>query len=84
MLTVICKKITILQTMSKKYSEIKTKLKIEITKTENNDLAHLTHYLQNHKNGVSQCLKPMATSYRVRGECPTRQLAKAKNRIISS
>ena len=49
--------------MSKKYSEIKTKLKIEITKTENNDLAHLTHYLQNHKNGVSQCFKPMATSY---------------------
>ena len=63
MLTVICKKITILQTMSKKYSEIKTKLKIEITKTENNDLAHLTHYFQNHQNGVSQYFKPTATSY---------------------
>ena len=56
-------KITILQTMSKKYSEIKTKLKIEITKTESNALAHLTHYFQNHQNGVSQYFKPIAASY---------------------
>ena len=49
--------------MSKKYSDIKTKLKIEITKTESNDLAHLTHFFQNHKNGVSQYFKPTAQNY---------------------
>lgn len=49
--------------MSKKYSDIKNKLKLEITKTENNDLAHLTHFFQNHKNGVSQYYRPTATSY---------------------
>jgi DNA (cytosine-5)-methyltransferase 1 len=49
--------------MSKKYSDIKIKLKLEITKTENNDLAHLTHFFQNHKNGVSQYFKPTATTY---------------------
>ena len=49
--------------MSKKYSDIKIKLKLEITKTENNDLAHLTHFFQNHKNGVSQYYKLTATTY---------------------
>ena len=49
--------------MSKKYSDIKSKLKLEITKTENNDLAHLTHFFQNHKNGVSQYYRPTATTY---------------------
>ncbi len=49
--------------MSKKYSDIKNKLKLEITKTENNDLAHLTHFFQNNKNGVSQYYKPTATIY---------------------
>jgi DNA (cytosine-5)-methyltransferase 1 len=49
--------------MSKKYSDIKHKLNLEITKTENNDLAHLTHYFQNHKNGVSQYFKATAASY---------------------
>lgn len=49
--------------MSKKYSDIKNKLKLEITKTENNDLAHLTHFFQNHKNGVSQYYRPTATTY---------------------
>lgn len=49
--------------MSKKYSDIKNKLKLEITKTENNDLAHLTHFFQNHKNGVSQYYKKTATNY---------------------
>ena len=49
--------------MSKKYSDIKNKLKLEITKAENNDLAHLTHFFQNHKNGISQYFKPTATSY---------------------
>lgn len=49
--------------MSKKYSDIKSKLKIEVSKTSDNDLAHLTHYFQNHKNGVSQYFKPTATRY---------------------
>jgi DNA (cytosine-5)-methyltransferase 1 len=49
--------------MSKKYSDIKVKLKIEVSKTTDNDLAHLTHYFQNHLNGVSQYFKPTATNY---------------------
>jgi len=49
--------------MSTKYSDIKNKLKLEITKSENNDLAHLTHFFQNHKNGVSQYYRPTATNY---------------------
>jgi DNA (cytosine-5)-methyltransferase 1 len=49
--------------MSKKYSDIKVKLKIEVSKTTENDLAHLTHYFQNHQNGVSQYFKPTATNY---------------------
>ena len=49
--------------MSKKYSDIKTKLKLEIAKTENKDLAHLTHFFQNHKNGVSQYYRYTATAY---------------------
>ena len=35
-----------------KYSTIKKKLKIEIDKVEDNGLAHLTHYFQNHVNGI--------------------------------
>ena len=49
--------------MSKKYSDIKNKLKLEITKTENNDLANLTHFFQNHKNGVSHYYRSTATAY---------------------
>jgi len=49
--------------MIKKYSDIKAKLKIEVGKLSDNNLAHLTHYFQNHKNGVSQFFKPTATSY---------------------
>jgi DNA (cytosine-5)-methyltransferase 1 len=49
--------------MSKKYSDIKAKLHIEVKKTTDNDLAHLTHYFQNHKNGVSQFFKSTATTY---------------------
>lgn len=49
--------------MSKKYSDIKTKLKIEVTKTTDNGLAHLTHYFQNHKNGISQYFQPYAKTY---------------------
>ena len=49
--------------MSKKYSEIKAKLQIDISKSTDNGLAHLTHYFQNHKNGVSHYFKPSATTY---------------------
>lgn len=51
--------------MPKKYSDIKKKLKIEVDKKTNIDsgLAHLTHYFQNHTNGVSQYFKPSATKY---------------------
>jgi DNA (cytosine-5)-methyltransferase 1 len=49
--------------MRKKYSEIKAKLQIEVNKTTDNDLAHLTHYFQNHKNGVSQYFQPTAKAY---------------------
>lgn len=48
--------------MSKNYTDIKARLKIEVDKKTTNDLAHLTHYFQNHKNGVSQYFKPIATS----------------------
>jgi len=46
-----------------KYSEIRQKLKIEVDKKTDNGLAKLTHYLQNHKNGVSQYFKSEATKY---------------------
>ena len=49
--------------MSKKYSDIKTRLKIEVTKTPSNELAHLTHYFQNHNNGISKYYQPAAKAY---------------------
>ncbi|MFD2725673.1 DNA (cytosine-5-)-methyltransferase [Hyunsoonleella rubra] len=49
--------------MSKKYSDIKEKLQIVVDKKTTNDIAHLTHYFQNHKNGVSQYYKPTAENY---------------------
>lgn len=45
------------------YSEIKKKLDIKIDKHLNDGFAHLTHYWQNHKNGVSQYFKPFAKEY---------------------
>jgi DNA (cytosine-5)-methyltransferase 1 len=49
--------------MVNKYSDIKKKLKLEVDKKDNFGLAHLTHYLQNHKNGVSEYFKPEAEKY---------------------
>jgi DNA (cytosine-5)-methyltransferase 1 len=49
--------------MSKNYSDIKAKLKIEVIKGSDNDLAQLTHYFQNHKNGVSKYFEPTAKNY---------------------
>lgn len=49
--------------MSKKYSDIREKLQIVVDKKTTNEMANLTHYFQNHKNGVSQYYKPTAESY---------------------
>ncbi|WP_430900954.1 MULTISPECIES: DNA (cytosine-5-)-methyltransferase [unclassified Paraflavitalea] len=49
--------------MSKKYSDIRNQLKLVITKTDRNDLAHLTHFLQNHANGTSKFYESHAKSY---------------------
>lgn len=50
--------------MPVKYSEIRKKLKIDNEKKVTGEgLAHLTHYLQNHKNGVSEYFKPSAKEY---------------------
>ncbi|WP_027378336.1 DNA (cytosine-5-)-methyltransferase [Chryseobacterium daeguense] len=46
-----------------KYSEIKEELNINIDKHLNDGFAALTHYWQNHKNGVSQYFKPAAKEY---------------------
>lgn len=46
-----------------KYSTVKKKLKIEVEKMTDNGLAHLTHYFQNHVNGISQHYKKFATDY---------------------
>ncbi|PKL85545.1 MAG: DNA (cytosine-5-)-methyltransferase [Ignavibacteriae bacterium HGW-Ignavibacteriae-1] len=47
----------------KTYNEIKEHLNIKIDKHLNDGFAHLTHYWQNHKNGVSQYFKPNAIEY---------------------
>jgi len=49
--------------MKKKYSDIKSKLKIEVTKSIDNDLANFTHYLQNYGNEASELYKPIASNY---------------------
>ncbi len=46
-----------------KYSAVKKILKIEVERTTNIGLAHLTHYFQNHINGVSQHYKKPAKEY---------------------
>jgi len=45
------------------YSEIKEQLNINPEKAKDNAFAYLTHYLQNNKNGVSQCFKEPAIKY---------------------
>ncbi|MGN6437570.1 MAG: DNA (cytosine-5-)-methyltransferase [Agriterribacter sp.] len=45
------------------YNKIKEKLNINIDKHLNDGFAHLTHYWQNHRNGVSQYFKPGAKTY---------------------
>lgn len=48
---------------TKKYSDIKEKLKIEVDKKSDSGIANLTHYFQNHLNGVSTYYKHEATNY---------------------
>src|ERR1700677_47536 len=45
------------------YSTLKKKLKIESFKKLDDGAAHLTHYLHNYKNGVSQSYKGEATKF---------------------
>jgi len=49
--------------MKRKYSEIREKLNFVIDKKTTDEMAYLTHYLHNHKNGVSQYFKPKAEKY---------------------
>lgn len=46
-----------------KYSTIKKRLKIEVDRNADNGLAHLTHYFQNHQNGISKHYKQPALDY---------------------
>lgn len=46
-----------------KYSKIRKQLSIEVTKNEQINLAYLTHYLQNHENGVAHYFKEPAVKY---------------------
>nr|WP_298332633.1 DNA (cytosine-5-)-methyltransferase [uncultured Christiangramia sp.] len=46
-----------------KYSEIRQKLEINVDKKTTDDLAQLTHYLQNSENGVSQYYKSTAKKH---------------------
>jgi len=45
------------------YNDIKEHLNIKIDKHLNDGFAYLTHFWQNHKNGVSQYFKPIAKEY---------------------
>ncbi len=45
------------------YNEVKRELNINVDKHLNDGFAYLTHYWQNHKNGVSQYFKPFAKEY---------------------
>jgi DNA (cytosine-5)-methyltransferase 1 len=45
------------------YSTVKKKLQIEVDRAVGNGMAHLTHYFQNHINGVSQYYKQSANDY---------------------
>lgn len=49
--------------MKKTYSKIREKLNIVVDKKTTNEMANLTHYFHNHKNGVSQYYKPHAQAY---------------------
>ena len=46
-----------------KYSEVKEKLKIEVKKPDQTELAHLTHYFQSYHNSVSHYFEEPAVEY---------------------
>jgi DNA (cytosine-5)-methyltransferase 1 len=46
-----------------KYSSLREKLKVETLNSNSEDLAYFTHYLHNHKNGVSKSYEERAKSY---------------------
>jgi DNA (cytosine-5)-methyltransferase 1 len=46
-----------------KYSELKSKLKINLDKDIDSDISYFTHYLQNSENGVSKYFRPKAEKY---------------------
>ena len=47
----------------RKYSDVREELKIEVKKPDQTKLAHLTHYFQNYKNGVSHYFEEPAVEY---------------------
>lgn len=49
--------------MANLYSEIRERLDVATSHGENDDLAHLTHYLQSHSNGISHLFQPVASEY---------------------
>lgn len=49
--------------MKRKYSDIREKLNFVIDKKTTDEMAHLTHFFHNHKNGVSQYFRPVAEKY---------------------
>ena len=49
--------------MKRKYSDIREKLNFVIDKKTTDDMAHLTHYFHNHKNGTSEYYQPRAKKY---------------------
>ena len=47
----------------KKYTDIRKALQIAVDKKSDSGIAHLTHFFQNHTNGVSEYFRPQAVSY---------------------
>lgn len=47
----------------RKYSEVKEKLKIEVKKPDQTELANLTHYFQSYHNGISHYFEEPALEY---------------------
>jgi DNA (cytosine-5)-methyltransferase 1 len=49
--------------MSKKYSDIRIKLKIEVDRKTDDGLANLTHFFQNHESKAKDIYEPFAKEY---------------------
>lgn len=46
-----------------KYSQVKERLKIEVKKPDQTELAHLTHYFQSYNNGIAHYFREPAVKY---------------------